>query len=210
MTRYIHTDNIKFYHCCVAAEGPYPRCELNVRDNRYDPVVGVALQALSGALGEDRSVSPNAGIISLTDFGCQSHVRRVAESLVHMRPRQAFFARASAVMLSTYGSLALASHGPCFSLSGGATAVGLGLSVAKRLLSTAECEQIVLMAADQEHETIKGSAVIFLAAHLRKLDELVQASRAQDAMKMSPSALLRLWFMPIMSHSEQTDDESQG
>lgn len=210
MNRPIHTDAIKFHHCCVAAEGPYPRCELEVRDNRYDPVVGVALQALAGALGEDHDISPTAGIISLTDFGCQSHIRRVAESLVTMRPRQAFFARASAVMVSTYGSLTLATHGPCVALSGGATAVGLGLSVAQRLLETAQCAQIILMAADREHDSLRGSAVIFSPAHLGKLDELRRASRAQDVMNMSPGALLRVWFVQDRSRSEKIDDEPHG
>ena len=118
-------------------------------DARHDPLVGAILEVVHRLQLESGRFSEAAGIVAVTEAGCTSHVTRVVSSVTDgLRPRQAFFARASATMLATYPALALSSHGPTFALSGRAGAVRWGLALAGWVVRSRQCDEAILLAGD--------------------------------------------------------------
>ncbi|KMY86381.1 hypothetical protein BUMB_04110c [Candidatus Paraburkholderia calva] len=136
--------------CCFVASDASPvETGFELKDKRYDPLVGAALGALYRAQLRTGSFPELTAIIAVTDLGCRTHIARVAQALSEGgRPRQAIFARASATMLATYPALALSTHGPTFALSGGADALRWALAMAVSLIDRRQCEAAVLIAAD--------------------------------------------------------------
>lgn len=177
-----------------------PHC-FAIKDNRYDPLVGVGLLALQAALEGLPQVAPGTGIIALSDSGCMSHVARVAQGVAAMRPRQAFFARGGAGMIATYCSLALLTHGPCFSLAGGTPALQLALSMAHGLMLSEQCEQCIVLAVDYNNGCMNASALLLDWAALAQLPNWRARLEHQNG---PPSEALRA-LLSIHETTEQNE-----
>lgn len=118
-------------------------------DARHDPLVSAILDVVHRLQLDTGEFSGTVGVIAVTQAGCTSHVARVVSSIADgLRPRQAFFARASATMLATYPALAISAHGPTFALSGRADAVRWGLTLAGWLVRSKQCDEMILLAGD--------------------------------------------------------------
>lgn len=171
-------DHPKFYRFQLGCENTVPPSSFQLQDNRFDPLVGVTLKALEGLLSDDQNSGTelHTAIFSVTDTGCASHVKRVIEALVKMRPRQAFFARGSSVMFSTYGSFAIRSHGPCISLSGKAPAVTMALNLANNFLCEDSFRRAILLFADNINGVLTASAVSFTSLCLSELERMLEFS----------------------------------
>jgi len=160
----------------------------SLKDSRYDPLVGVALCALRNILSKNGKLSASTAVIALTDSGCRSHVKRVTDGIIESRPRQAFFARGGANMLASYASIALESHGPCFSMSGGADALRFALDVSLQMIRSNTCEQILLIAADYEQTDMHAIVLLLDGSNQEYLEKL----RVQnDSGTANPSSILR-------------------
>ncbi|CAM3263866.1 hypothetical protein SAMN04490207_1440 [Pseudomonas gessardii] len=173
-----------------------PTLNFKIQDNRCDPLVSVALKALEGALSNtgESERSLQTAIFSVTDTGCQHHAKRVIDALATMRPRQAFFARGSAIMLSTYSSMAIGSHGPCLSMSGRGTAIALVLNLAKHFLTKGDCHRIILLCADQIDGALKASAVYFSSANTGEIDNLIEYSLDTDNVGLYAESIIQSFF----------------
>lgn len=133
-----------------------------LRDNRQDRLVTVCLNAL-GALTRQREtpLPASTGVLSVSGGGCQQHIQRVVDGVAAgLRPRQAFFARAGMHMMSTYASLALQSHGPCFSISGDGYSLRWALQRAHALVQSGACGAMVVLVADYGPSEVVAHAVL--------------------------------------------------
>lgn len=163
-------------------------------DARHDPLVGAILEAVHRLQLETGEFVGTIGVIAVTEAGCTSHVARVVSSVADgLRPRQAFFTRASATMLATYPALALASHGPTFALSGRADAVRWGLALAGWLVRSEQCEEVILLAGD----ALESSPQLQAAAIRVTVDSPHHAGPWGDGPHLDdclPSAVLAAWL----------------
>lgn len=146
--------------CKTPKDDKLPPHDYSLKDRRHDPLVGVALWTVRKFTNQVSPIGAETAIISLSDEGCLSHLKRVFDGVESDRPRQAFFTRASANMLSTYTSMALHNHGPCFSLSGGSEAVILAFKLAEQLIKSEMCSQAILLSADYTISEYWSSAVL--------------------------------------------------
>jgi hypothetical protein len=177
-----------------------PKHGFPLEDNRYDPLVGLALATLNLALRDRQEpLRPKSPvIIALTDSGCASHVQRVVQGVADMRPRQAFFARGGLGMLATYVSLALQVHGPCFTLSGGVDSVRSGMMMASRLMKKATCDGVVFVAADYADG---GMLATVVSAGTDSADELLAMAGKMTYDTGVPAELLRTMFAVSMEET---------
>lgn len=175
-------------HCSLPTASAPADHQFKIKDNRYDPLVGIAMLALRLTLLKVERISDSLAIIALTDSGCSSHVKRVSDGIAEMRPRQAFFARGSANMLATYASLAMESHGPCFSLSGGVDSVRLALNMALQLQRSNKCEQAVLIAADYEGTSMHATVLVVDVDNQQQINAW---SESHIVVEGNPSSVLR-------------------
>ncbi|MDH1270466.1 hypothetical protein N5C81_22895 [Rhizobium pusense] len=121
----------------------------SLSDKRYDPIVEAVLFAVYDLKSQIGSVPTSTAIIAVTACGCEKHISHVAAALAdNPRPRQAFFARASATMLAAYPALALATHGPTFTLMGNSATLHWAWSMANSLVQRSLCEGAIIIAAD--------------------------------------------------------------
>lgn len=163
-------------------------------DARHDPLVGAILEVVHRLQVDTGEFSGTIGVIAVTEAGCTSHVTRVVSSVADgLRPRQAFFARASATMLATYPALALSSHGPTFALSGRADAVRWGLALAGWLVRSKQCDEVILLAGD----ALEAPPRLQAAAIRVGLDTPHHAGSWGDGAHLDnclPSAVLAAWL----------------
>lgn len=173
-----------------------PTLNFKIQDNRCDPLVSAALKALEEALsntGESEHAFQTA-IFSVTDTGCQFHAKRVINALTTMKPRQAFFTRGSAVMFSTYSSMAIGSHGPCISMSGRGTAIAIVLNLARRFLTKGDCHRAILLCADQVDGSMKASALYFSSANTSEIDKLIEYSLDTANVSLYAESIIQSFF----------------
>ncbi|MCO5364595.1 MULTISPECIES: hypothetical protein [Pseudomonas] len=173
-----------------------PELSLNLKDNRCDPLVTVALKAMENSLSalKFKEFSLETAIYTVTDTGCQSHILRVVDALKSMRPRQAFFARGSAVMFSTYGSMAIGSHGPCISITGRGAALAQALNLARSFCEESDCRRAVLLCADQSGGVMRASAAYFTSEDIYKMDVLIKFGMETQNIDLYAGSILNSYF----------------
>lgn len=177
-------------------ENQPPELSFNLKDNRCDPLVTVALKAMERALSalKFKEFSPETAIYTVTDTGCQSHILRVIDALKYMRPRQAFFARGSAVMFSTYGSMAIGSHGPCISITGRGAALAQALNLARNFCEESDCRRAILLCADQSCGVMSASAACFTLEDIYKMNVLIKFSMEAQNINLYAGSILNSCF----------------
>ena len=195
----MHTNKSPAFGCFSWETGEaFTKSSFHTQDSRYDPLVNVVLLALERAFANRQCPSlqsSNTAVISITDTGCRAHIKRVTDALNKMSPRQAFFARSSAVMLSYYTSLAILSHGPCISLSGGKAAITLGIKFGKRLLRSGDCQRVIFVCADQEEYSLLSSVAAFHSEHLHVMDDLAKFCADQVCEQPYSVNVMRSYFL---------------
>ncbi|WCM23156.1 hypothetical protein NDK50_34975 [Paraburkholderia bryophila] len=132
--------------------------DFHLKDQRYDPLVGLALRAVSDVVKTcGGSMPESTGILTVTNSGCRSHIARVSEAMLDGKPRQAFFARGGPNMISTYISIALQTHGPALSFLGRADAVVWGMQSISDQIDSGTTQSWLLVGADYlEAELVAG------------------------------------------------------
>ncbi|KMQ80214.1 hypothetical protein BPMI_03781 [Candidatus Burkholderia pumila] len=182
--------------CCFVASDASPvEAGFELKDKRYDPLVGAALGALYRAQSRTGSFPALTAIIAVTDLGCRTHIARVAQALSEGgRPRQAIFARASATMLATYPALALSTHGPTFALSGGADALRWALAMAVSLIDRRQCEAAVLIAADTLDDSPQYRASVLRVDPGHAATDASSWGDGPHLDALPPSAVLAAWL----------------
>ncbi|MBR8343533.1 hypothetical protein [Burkholderia ambifaria] len=166
-----------------------------IADNRYDPLVGMVLNALHRLTTQTGPFPASTAIIAVTEFGCSGHVARVVQALSDgLRPRQAIFARASATMLATYPALALSSHGPTFALSGGAATLRWALALSVSLMRLKKCEAAVLVAADTLDDPAQYQASVMRVGPNLDLVDPSSWGDGPHLDELPPSAVLAAWL----------------
>ncbi|ATV20675.1 hypothetical protein CFN58_05770 [Pseudomonas avellanae] len=173
-----------------------PELSFNLKDNRCDPLVTVALKAMERALSalKFKEFSLETAIYTVTDTGCQSHILRVVDALKSMRPRQAFFARGSAVMFSTYGSMAIGSHGPCISITGRGAALAQALNLARNFCEESDCHRAVLLCADEFGGVMSASAAYFTSEDIHKMNVLIKFGMEDQNVDLCAGLILNSYF----------------
>lgn len=169
-----------------------PSHDLAPKDKRYDPVVGAGLAALSRAVRTCALIEPRtAAIIGVTDRGCLAHVAKVTAGIAEQKPRQAFFARAGAQTIATYGAMALDCHGPALTLSGSAATVRTAWQVVSQFMATGVAREVVLLGADRVGDWLIAAALLLHAPAGAAVDALAPGF-SEPGPDDSPSPVARL------------------
>ncbi|MDJ1167663.1 hypothetical protein QHI69_37735 (plasmid) [Burkholderia gladioli pv. gladioli] len=181
--------------CSVESDALLVETGFDLKDKRYDPLVGVVLRALYRMQSRTGALPGLTAIIAVTALGCRTHIARVAQALSEGgRPRQAIFARASATMLATYPALALSTHGPTFAVSGGADALRWAWAMAVALIERQQCEAAVLIAADTLDEPPQSRAAVLRVDPDHAAIDLSSWGDGPHLDALLPSAVLAAWL----------------